>query len=132
MSDPFGVLEAKALYDAALRARDETIRDLWREGVDLRSIAPMVGLTFQRVGQIVGKRSNEWGPVPVQARRATTLDDYRAAKAAQQEREETHTMGYATETRGFYGDQSVSAAAHSEDKLTLRVWLEQSRQENSA
>lgn len=75
---------------------------------------------------------NGWDIIPFTMTAAdhhrAAVEDYRAARHAQELRAENYGMGYAEETRAFYGDGRVAACDEAETSLTWKAWLEGSRQ----
>jgi transposase len=127
--------EAAELLDRARALKDDAVWSLVQAGWSYRKVADELDMSPARVGQLVQRaRRAGWG-----AARATRVDtqrqalaDYRAARHAQELREEAFTGGRATERRAFYGQRSAPRVAEAERPLTWHDWIRQSRQEQHA
>lgn len=129
--------EARAATARAGAVRTDALMALHGAGWSVRRIAAELDLSSARVGQLLqagrARREQEWAePIELRPMRSTALDDYRAARHAQELREEAFTGGHAEERRAFYGSIDAPAMDGAEQALTWRAWLEGSRQEVSA
>jgi cytochrome c551/c552 len=124
--------EAAEALDRARAVRDEAVWSLVQAGWTYRKIAAELDMSAARVGQLVQRaRQAGWGVVQPRPLREQDIarQDYRAARHAQELREEAFTGGRATERRAFYGHRSAPAVAEAEQPITWHGWLSHSRQE---
>jgi hypothetical protein len=130
--------EAARATSAARAARDDTLLALHGAGWSVRRIAAELELSSARVGQLLtagrARREAEWAdaafvPSPM---RSAVLDDYRAARHAQELREEAYSGGGREERAAFYGRLDAPTVAEAERAITYRDWLDHSRQEQPA
>lgn len=128
--------EAEALRatEAARTVRDDTLLALHGAGWSVRRIAAELELSPARVGQLLqsgrARREAEWSePLELRPMRSTAVEDFRAARFAQEMRAEAFSGGNAAERRAFFRDENAPAMAGAEDSLTWKGWLEGSHQE---
>ncbi len=104
-------------------ARELEIAELvtW-ERWTLQAVADHYGLTRERIRQIV-KRHHASQPVLTETageRAQRAREAFQLARHAQDLRAERYAMGYAEETKAFYGDESVAQADETEQRLLWR------------
>lgn len=127
--------EAAEALNRARAVKDEAVWSLVQAGWTYRKVAAELDMSPARVGQLVQRaRAAGWGlaqPRPLNVQE-TARDDYRAARHAQELREEAYTGGRATERRAFYGHVGAPQVHEAEQPITWKAWCGGSRQEQHA
>jgi hypothetical protein len=104
----------------AHEAKRASVVELVGTGLTYRAVAALVGMSHQRVSQIVAAAREDWGPVPVytaQDHLNAARDAFRAAQVAQESRCEEYAMGYREETAAFYGSPKVATYEGAETRI---------------
>lgn len=124
--------EARAAAARAGTVRDDAILALADAGWTVRRIAGELDMSTTRAQQLLtrarARRDADWGHVDPSPMRSTLLDDFRAARHAQELREEAYTGGGSEERAAFYGRLDAPAVVEAEQSLTWKAWLQGSRQ----
>lgn len=127
--------EAEDLLSQARAAKDAAVWALVQAGWSYRKVAAELDISPARVGQLVDRaRSAGWGVVQARPLRSqeTSREDYRAARHAQELREEAYARGGKSERRAFYGHGGAPQVHEAEKPITWKSWCSTSRQEQHA
>lgn len=122
---------------AASDARTDALGVLFALGLSRREVAAMTGesvtVVQRAASELERRRAESFGPQaavshePARSVRATMLEEYRVARAAQESRALDYGMGYAEETAAFFG--RGGNADRVEQPLTWKMWLQHAAQE---
>ena len=118
-ADPWGIDAAQAALDAAYEARDAVIIELVGDGLDYVNVGLTVGVSKQRVGQVMKTHRARLFVKPFTAsmRLDESREAFRLAVIAQEQRCERYAMGYAAETAAFYGEPDAVQSDDAESRV---------------